>query len=125
MLSPTNYPIHYLVKDNNINNFKKLEILVYFHAKVNSLNSNNKRAIEITDDENVQQFLLKQEKNIASKETKNNKEPKKENEEITNKTNTNNLNTSTLSKLNMSQTLIDIDNIKYYIFDNFSHSTKF
>ena len=110
-----NYPIHYLVKDNNINNFKKLEILVYFHAKVNSLNGNNERAIEITDDENVQQFLLKQEKNMASKETKNNKEPKKENEEITNKTNINNLNISTLSKLNMSQTLIDIDNIKYYI----------
>ena len=42
-----NYPIHYLVKDNNKNNFKKLEILVYFHAKVNSLNSENERAIDI------------------------------------------------------------------------------
>jgi hypothetical protein len=45
-----------------------MEILVYFHAKVNSLNSQNQRAIEMTQDKEVQQFLLKQEQNMMAKE---------------------------------------------------------
>ena len=104
-----NYPIHYLIKYKNKDSFKKMEILVYFHAKVNSLNSQNQRAIEMTQDKEVQQFLLKQEQNMMAKESKNipNKTKKVEN-------NVNNLNKSGISKLSMNQTLIDIDNIKYY-----------
>ena len=45
-----NYPIHYLIKYKNKDSFKKMEILVYFHAKVNSLDSQNQRAIEMTQD---------------------------------------------------------------------------
>ena len=59
-----NYPIHYLVKTDNINNMKKMEILVYFHAKVDVLDSQYKKPIEITNNNKIQQFLLKQEKNI-------------------------------------------------------------
>jgi len=111
-----NYPIHYLIKYKNKDSFKKMEILVYFHAKVDSLNSNNQRAIEITNDKQIQQFLLKQEENMASKESKNKsfKNTKKENNDINKKEKQNNLNKSNITKFNMSQTVIDIDNIKYY-----------
>ena len=113
-----NFPIHYLVNDKNINNMKKLEILVYFHAKVNVLNTDNMRAIEITDDKNIQQFLLKQEENLNAKESKKAPNDKINNETLTNNDQTksihNNLNSSKISNLNISQTLIDIDNIKYY-----------
>ena len=108
-----NYPIHYLVKEKSINNFKKLEILVYFHAKVNCLDAENHRAIEITDDVNIQQFLLKQEKNLAAKESKHYNK-KNENNEKFDKNNQNELNKSNMSKFNMSQDLLDINNIKYY-----------
>ena len=109
-----NYPIHYLVKDNNKNNFKKLEILVYFHVKVNVLNSENQRAIDITNDESIQQFLLKQDENIASKKAKQINNKKEEKTELTNKNTQNNLNTSNATELDISKVLIDIDNIKYY-----------
>ena len=109
-----NYPIHYLMKNINANNFKKLEILVYFHAIVYSLNAENKKAIEMTDDVNIQQFLLKQEKNMTSKESNNKSNAKAKNNKNQNKINKNYLNTSNISNENMSQINIDIDNIKYY-----------
>ena len=54
------YPIHYLVKNNTKNKMKKIEILVYFHAKVDVLNSQKKKAIDLTNNKKIQQFLLKQ-----------------------------------------------------------------
>jgi ankyrin repeat protein len=54
------YPIHYLVKNNTKNKMKKIEILVYFHAKVDVLNSQNKKPIELINNKKIQQFLLKQ-----------------------------------------------------------------
>jgi len=51
-----NYPIHYLVKDNNKNNFKKLEILVYFHVKVNVLNSENQN-LSFKKQQQIKQML--------------------------------------------------------------------
>ena len=111
-----NYPIHYLLKYKNKDSFKKMEILVYFHAKVNSLNSKNQRAIEMTSDKQIQQFLLKQEENMASKESKDKsiKNKKIENKDFNKKGKQNNLNKSSMSKFNISQNVIDIDNIKYY-----------
>ena len=109
-----NYPIHYLIMNKDINNFKKLEILVYYNVKVNSLNAENQRVIEMTNDKNIQQFLLKQEQNMASKKSKNNLNKNKKKENIDTQTKNNDLNESNISKFNMSQTIIDIDNIKYY-----------
>ena len=111
-----NYPIHYLIINKDINNFRKLEILVYYNVKVNSLNAANQRVIEMTDDKNIQQFLLKQEQNMTAKESKHNMNKNKKIENIDTTINNNhiNLNQSNISRLNMSQTLIDIDNIKFY-----------
>ena len=107
-----NYPIHYLVINDNINNFKKIEILVYFHVKVYVLNSDNKKPIELTNNEKIRQFLLKQEKNFTSKESlygfhKNNTNK--------NKSIINGFNNSEVStNLNVSSLSINIENIRYY-----------
>ena len=48
-----NYPLHYLVINDNINNFEKIQILIYFHAKAYVLNSENKKAIELTNKKKI------------------------------------------------------------------------
>ena len=108
-----NYPIHYLVKTDNINNMKKIEILVYFHAKVDVLDNQNKKPIEITNNKKIQQFLLKQEKNINSKESLYGFN--KDINNINNNSCNNNYNNSGISSmLNIATTDLDIETIKYY-----------
>ena len=110
-----NYPIHYLVKNDNIINFKKIEILVYFHAKVDELNNENKKPIELTNSEKIRQFLLNQEKNINSKTNlygflKTNINNINNNKSI----NYNFNNSDLISKLNVPTLSINIEDIQFY-----------
>ena len=107
-----NYPLHYLV-NNNINNFDKIQILVYFHAKVYVLNSLNKKAIDLTNNKKIQQFLLNQEKNITSKESLKGSNKNNINNNF-NKSTNKKFNNSNISSMFNVSTSIDIDEIKYY-----------
>ena len=92
-----NYPIHYLANDNNMD---KMEILIYYHAKLDVPDSQGNKPINLTSNKVIQQFLLKNEKNYKSKNN-----------------NKNNINGSQqLNKSNISINIsnISIEAIKYY-----------
>ena len=59
-----NYPIHYLAKNNDLN---KIEILKYYHADLNVLDKNKEKAIHLTTNQVIQQYLLKNEENDKSR----------------------------------------------------------
>ena len=108
-----NYPLHYLVNNNSINNFEKIEILVYFHAKVYVLNNLNLKPIDIANNTKMQQFLLNQEKNITSKESLNGVNKANKNNNFKKSINQN-FNNSNISSILNESTTIDIENIRYY-----------
>ena len=108
-----NYPLHYLVNNNSNNNIEKIEIIVYFHAKVYVLNNLNQKPIDITNNKIIQQFLLHQEKNMASKESLNGINKTNINNNFNKSINQNFYNSSISSMLNVPNT-IDIENIRYY-----------
>lgn len=104
-----NYPIHYLAGDDNM---EKMEVLVYFHANLDVLDSQGNKPINLTANKVIQQFLLKNEQNYKSKN------PNKYNNNINgaeqthNITNTNiNINNS-IASIDISS--LDIDKIKYF-----------
>ena len=55
-----NYPIHYLAINNDLN---KIEILKYYHADLNALDKYGNKAIHLTTNQVIQQYLLKNEEN--------------------------------------------------------------
>ena len=59
-----NYPIHYLAKDDNMD---KMDILLYYHANLEALDSEGKKPINLTENKVIQQFLLKNVTNFKSK----------------------------------------------------------
>ena len=59
-----NYPIHYLAINNDLN---KIEILKYYHADLNALDKYGNKAIHLTTNQVIQQYLLKNEENYISK----------------------------------------------------------
>ena len=108
-----NYPLHYLVNNNSINNFDKIEILVHFHAKVYVGNNLNQKPIDITNNKKIQQFLLNEEKNIKLKKSLNGINKTNINNNFNKSINQNFNNSNISSVLNVS-TIIDIENIRYY-----------
>ena len=106
--------MHYLVINDNINNFEKIQILIYFHAKAYVLNSENKKAIELTNNTKIQQFLLNQEKNITSKESLSSSNKNKSKINFNKSTDQKYNNSGISAMLNVSTTSIDIENIRYY-----------
>jgi hypothetical protein len=53
-----------LAKDDNL---EKMDVLVYFHANLDVLVSQGNKPINLTSNKVIQQFLLKNEQNIKSK----------------------------------------------------------
>jgi len=99
-----NYPIHYLAKNNDMD---KMEVLIYYHANLNVTDKQGNKAINLTDNNVIQQFLLKNEENIKSKKNNNN---------INNQANSREqLNTSNISLLNnININSLNIETIQYY-----------
>ena len=89
-----NYPIHYLAKNNNLD---KIEILKYYHADLNVEDKHKNKAINLTTNEVIQQYLLKNEENDKSKKNANN--------------NSNNPLPNNNSNIN---DILNIDKIRYY-----------
>ena len=58
-----NYPIHYLAKNNDLD---KIEILKYYHADFNATDQNSNKAIYLTTNSVIQQYLLKNEENYIN-----------------------------------------------------------
>ena len=100
------YPLHYLIKSEDID---KMEILIYFHARVDVTDSNFKKPINLTNNEKIQQFLLKQEENLLSKNNNLNN-----NNNNLNKSNTNFNNSGISSMLNITTSALDMEKIQYY-----------
>ena len=94
-----NYPIHYLAKDDNID---KMEVLIYYHANLEVLDSQGNKPINLTSNKVIQQFLLKNEQNYKSK-NKNNNNIRTNGAELLNK-----------SCLSINVNSLDIETIKYY-----------
>ena len=104
-----NYPIHYLAKNEDMD---KMEILIYYNANLEVVDSQGNKAINLTSNKVIQQFLLKNEENNKSKKNIN---------IINNINNINNsinskeqLNISNLSLLNKNISSLSIDTIQYY-----------
>ena len=94
-----NYPIHYLAKDDNID---KMEVLIYYHANLEVLDSQGNKPINLTSNKVIQQFLLKNEQNYKSKNKSNNN------------IGTNGAEQLNKSCLSINVNSLDIETIKYY-----------
>ena len=103
-----NYPIHYLAKNNDMD---KMEVVIYYHSNLNVTDKQGNKAINLTDNNVIQQFLLKNEENIKSKKNNNNY-----NNNINNQINSKEqLNSSNLSLLNnINNNSLNIEIIQYY-----------
>ena len=99
-----NYPMHYLAKNNDMD---KMEILIYYHAELDVLDSEGKKPIDLTSNNVIQQFLLKNEENSKSKKNVDNI-----NNNITNSNNPLDLNKSNISLINLSS--LNIEQIQYF-----------
>ena len=96
-----NYPIHYCAHQND---FDKIKILIYYNVKLDVVDRDGKKAIDITTSEVIQQYLLKNEKNVQSK-----------NEGLMSLNATTNMNKSMMSKVSLSSMkALDMDKIKFY-----------
>ena len=104
-----NYPIHYLAKDDNM---EKMDVLIYFHANLDVLDNEGNKPINLTQNKVIQQFLLKNEQNIKSKNPNKYNNNINGGEQIHNNNNNNiNINNSIIS-IDISS--LDIDKIKYF-----------
>ena len=101
-----NYPIHYLAQKDDMD---KMEVLLYYNTKLDVLDGQGKKPIDITDNEVIQQFLLKNEKNINSK---NELYGIKNNNINNSKQAFNNSNIS--GYLNITTSALDMEKIKFY-----------
>ena len=96
-----NYPIHYCAHQND---FDKIKILIYYNVKLDVVDREGKKAIDITTSEVIQQYLLKNEKNVQSK-----------NGGLMSLNATTNMNKSMMSKVSLSSMkALDMDKIKFY-----------
>ena len=95
-----NYPIHYLANNNDM---EKMEILMYYHANLDVLDREGNKPIDLTTNEVIQQYLLKNEKNSKSKKNSNN-----------NNTSINGAEPLNKSNISINLTSLDIETIKYY-----------
>ena len=96
-----NYPIHYLAKNDDM---EKMEILIYYHANLETVDNHGNKPINLTSNKVIQQFLLKNEANNNSKKNMNNSVLNQKEQ----------LNVSNLSLMNVNLSSIDIDQVKYY-----------
>jgi len=96
-----NYPIHYLAKNDDM---EKMEILIYYHANLEALDSQGNKPINLTSNKVIQQFLLKNEANNKSRKNINNSVLNQKEQ----------LNVSNLTLMNINLSSITIDHIKYY-----------
>jgi len=95
-----NYPIHYLAKDNNID---KMDVLIYYHANLDVLDNQGNKPINLTSNQVIQQFLLKNEENYKSKKNNNNNNIENGGEQQLN---------ISIASINISS--LDIEKLKYY-----------
>ena len=95
-----NYPIHYLAKDNNMD---KMDVLIYYHANLDVLDSQGNKPINLTSNQVIQQFLLKNEENYKSKKNNNNNNIVNGGEHQLN---------NSIASINISS--LDIEKLKYY-----------
>ena len=93
-------PIHYCAIKNDL---EKIKILVYYNVRLDSVNFNGCKAIDLTTSEVIQQYLLVNEKNVEAKTGK---------KAISNQIS---LNQSTISKASSkNNSNLDMEKLKFY-----------